>query len=134
MERGAAGPSGNQGRGGLIANLDLGSVDRKRLPVRVRGKSRGAPSSGGTGRGRAVRHVPSGEGRGRGADSHGGEGRAPCGRRGGADPGGNIKQFFYPSGIQPEREEGRPFCGGGAKGQSLREEARSMQGGVLGMT
>lgn len=95
-ELAAAGSSGDQGRGGLMTNLDLGSVDWKRLPARVWGRSRGSPSSGGTGRGRAVRHVPSGEGRDRGADSHGGEGRAPCGRLGGADPGGNIKQIFLP--------------------------------------
>lgn len=63
-----------------------------------------------------------------------GEGRAPCGLRGGADPGENIKQIFYPSGVQPVREEGLPFCGGGARASPVGRRRVPSRGGVFGMT
>lgn len=105
----------DSGSGGLVSNLDLGSVAPRRLPVRVRGKEQRSPSPGGEEEGRGPGQIP--------PDRAGSQWVT----RWGGSLGRAFSRFL--PGKHSSRAGGRTAILRGRRwGQSPREEARSRPG------
>lgn len=118
--------------GELIGNLDLGSEDQKRVPVRVwGGGSTGVHSSRGTGLGRGSTFTP--EGRGQGLIPMG-EGQAPKGGLDEADPWGTWSRFSTGEAFSPRGMKGGTSAGEAPGASPFRRRCDPGRGVVLDVT